>query len=100
MHPLPKKYLGGPLQRKRTLLLVKVRILKGILAFVFMTSHFCLKSLAHGVFHPLPNVFMYSVSFDVQSDLPKIGKEVLIYKGRERNRNLGGVSYLLLVQSS
>lgn len=35
---------------------------------------------------------MYSLSFDAQSDLPEIGKEILIYKGG--NRNSGRVSHL------
>lgn len=35
-----------------------------------------------------------------QSDLPEIGKGVLIYKGGSRNRNSGGVSQLPLSSDS
>lgn len=42
------------------------------------------------------SVFLNIGSFDAQSDLPEIGKEVLIYKGGSTDRNAGRISHLLL----
>lgn len=55
-------------------LLINIRILKGFWAVIFLNFHFSLKFLT--VLHSLQSVFMYSLSFDAQSDLPEIGKEI------------------------
>lgn len=61
-----------------------------------MTFPFYLKFLTHEQCFTLYKVFSCTLSFDAQSDLPEIGKEVLIYKGGSRNRNFGRVSHLPL----
>lgn len=52
------------------------------------------------MFHTLQSVFLYTLSFDPQSDLSEIGKVVLIYKGGSRNRNSERVSHLPLSSDS